>query len=153
MYVFGNKQILDQPIWIDAGDTRKCFSLRTMLQWVKCFAVGLDKLGIKPGDVVLAYSPNHVFVPVAYFGIAGSQRIFSGANPAYSADGMLQRAQILDCSLGLIREKNSLTKFETLWLRSFWFIPPLWRMREQLHEQRVCRRIVSTFSPTMSLNL
>ena len=32
----------------------------------------------------MIFSPNTVFVPVAYLGIAGSSRIFSAANPAYT---------------------------------------------------------------------
>jgi 4-coumarate--CoA ligase len=34
-------------------------------------------------------TPNHIFVPVAYLGIVGSKRIFSGANPAYTVSGTL----------------------------------------------------------------
>ncbi|OCL08960.1 acetyl-CoA synthetase-like protein [Glonium stellatum] len=32
----------------------------------------------------MIYTPNYIFVPVAYLGIVGSKRIFSGANPAYT---------------------------------------------------------------------
>lgn len=88
-HLFGYAQPSDQPIWIDATDPRKYLSARSLLQWAKRLALGLDHLGIKPGEVVLICSPNHIFVPAAYLGIIGSGRIFTGANPAYTADGML----------------------------------------------------------------
>lgn len=33
----------------------------------------------------MVLTPNHIFVPVAYLGITGAGRIFSGANPVYTA--------------------------------------------------------------------
>ena len=50
-------------------------------------AIGLDRLGLKKGDVLMMVSPNHIFVPIAYLGAVGSGRIFSGANPLYTVDG------------------------------------------------------------------
>ena len=32
----------------------------------------------------MIYTPNHIFVPIAYQGIVGSGRVFSGMNPAYT---------------------------------------------------------------------
>ena len=87
-YLFGNGEDLsNDPLWINSADASKWLSLRTGLQWIRRLAVGLDKLGLKQGDVVMVVTPNHIFVPVAYLGIVGSGRIFSGANPAYTADG------------------------------------------------------------------
>lgn len=87
-YLFGSGGSLpEDPIWIDAADSTKYLSLRTALQWIKRLAVGLDRLGVKKDEVVMIVSPNHIFVPVAYLGVIGSGRIFSGANPAYTADG------------------------------------------------------------------
>ncbi|KAK0262445.1 hypothetical protein LTS09_003156 [Friedmanniomyces endolithicus] len=40
--------------------------------------------GIKHGDIVMIYTPNTIFVPVAYLGIVGSSRAFSAANPIYT---------------------------------------------------------------------
>jgi 4-coumarate--CoA ligase len=84
-----DEELPDEPLWIDAVDTSISLSLRQMNQWVKRLAIGLDRLGVKPGEVVLMYSPNHIFVGVAYFGITGSGRIFSGANPIYTVPGKL----------------------------------------------------------------
>ncbi len=87
-YLFGSGQLLpEDPIWIDAANSTRYLSLRTALQWIKRLAVGLDKLGVQKDEVVMIVTPNHIFVSVAYLGIIGSGRIFSGANPAYTADG------------------------------------------------------------------
>jgi 4-coumarate--CoA ligase len=44
----------------------------------------LDVLGVPKGKVVLIMTPNHIFVPVAYLGIVGAGRVFSGVNPIYT---------------------------------------------------------------------
>ena len=77
----------DTPIWIDSSNPNESLSPRQLLQWVKRLALGLDRLGVKEGDVVMIHTPNHIFVPVAYLGIVGSRRVFSGANPAYTVSG------------------------------------------------------------------
>jgi hypothetical protein len=84
-----------KPIWIDAANPAINVSSSEALLWVKRLALGLDNLRdrntgelvSKPGDVVLVFTPNHVFVPVAFLGIVGSTRTFSGVNPAYSVGG------------------------------------------------------------------
>ena len=87
-YLFGSGNSLPhEPLWINATDTRKHLSLHSGLLWIKRLAVGLDRIGVKQGEVVMIVTPNHIFVPIAYLGTVGSGRIFSGANPAYTADG------------------------------------------------------------------
>ena len=81
------ESLSDDPLWINAADTSQYLSPRTALQWIKRLAIGLDRLGIGRSEVVMIVTPNHIFVPVAYLGVVGSCRVFSGANPAYSADG------------------------------------------------------------------
>lgn len=88
-YIFPeDTQPYDQPIWIDAEEPDRSLSPKQLLHWVKRLGVGLDKLGIAQDEAVLMYSANHIFVPIAYLGVAGSGRIFSGCNPAYGIDGM-----------------------------------------------------------------
>ena len=88
-YLFPSENSLsERPLWINAASPDSYLSLRTGLQWIKRLAVGLDNLGVKRGDVLMMVSPNHIFVPIAYLGAVGSARIFSGANPLYTADGM-----------------------------------------------------------------
>ena len=88
-YIFGSghDSLPDTPLWINAANSDSYLSLRTGLQWIKRLAIGLDRLGLKKGDVLMMVSPNHIFVPIAYLGAVGSGRIFSGANPLYTVDG------------------------------------------------------------------
>lgn len=90
-YIFGNGSLLsNEPIWIDAKNPQKNLSPHQLLQWVRRLGLGLQRLGLKRGDVVMICTPNHIFVPVAYLGIAGSAHIFSGANPISTVPGMSQ---------------------------------------------------------------
>ncbi|KAL4808014.1 hypothetical protein BDV18DRAFT_158134 [Aspergillus unguis] len=79
-----SQTVSDKPIWIDADNPANSLSPRQMLSWVRRLGYGLDRLNVQKGEVVLIYTPNHIFVPVAYQGIVGSGRIFSGANPIYT---------------------------------------------------------------------
>ncbi|KAF1982583.1 4-coumarate-CoA ligase [Aulographum hederae CBS 113979] len=84
-YVFGSDSPpSDQPLFIDAENTQLSLSAKQVLQWVKRLNVGLDRLGVKPGEAVMMFSPNHIFVPVAYLSIVGSGRVFTAANPVYT---------------------------------------------------------------------
>ncbi|KAL2867775.1 acyl--CoA ligase [Aspergillus lucknowensis] len=76
-----NQTVSDRPIWIDAANPSHALSPRQMLTWVRRLGFGLDRLGVAPGKVVMVCTPNHIFVPMAYQGIVGAARIFSGANP------------------------------------------------------------------------
>ncbi|KAJ4163642.1 hypothetical protein LMH87_005357 [Akanthomyces muscarius] len=84
-YIFPNPgDVSDKPLWIDADDNAKSLSLRQTLGWVKRLGAGLQRLGLKRGDVVMMCSTNHIFVPVLYLGVVGSTCAFTGANPAYT---------------------------------------------------------------------
>lgn len=89
-YLFGHNDdssLSHRPLWINVAGPDTHLSTRTAVQWIKRLAIGLDRLGLKRGDVLMMVSPNHIFVPVAYLGAVGSGRIFSGANPLYTVDG------------------------------------------------------------------
>ncbi|KAL1596476.1 hypothetical protein SLS60_009122 [Paraconiothyrium brasiliense] len=106
-YLYPKGQPLaETPIWIDAKDTGHYLTSRTLLQWSKRLALGLDRLGVKQGEVVMIFTPNHTFVPVAYLGIVGSKRIFSGANPAYTTSEM--KHQIMNTQASIILAHPSL---------------------------------------------
>ena len=78
----------DNPIWIDSSNPKQHLTPRQLLQWVRRLAVGLDNLGVERGQPILIFTPNHIFVPVAYLGIVGAGRVFSGANPSYTVSGL-----------------------------------------------------------------
>lgn len=99
-YLFDSEDSLpESPLWVNAARSDSYLSLRTALQWIKRLATGLDRLGVKRGEVLMMVSPNHIFVPVAYLGAVGSARVFSGANPLYTVDGTedLRRSCYGDC--------------------------------------------------------
>ncbi|KAL7906062.1 acetyl-CoA synthetase-like protein [Trichoderma velutinum] len=84
-YLFGNGSTLSQePIWFNAKDPSKNLSPHQLVQWIRRLGLGLQRMGLKRGDVVMMCSPNHIFVPVAYLGLTGSGYIFSGANPIFT---------------------------------------------------------------------
>lgn len=87
-YAFaGGETLSEQPLWIDSKNPDKALSPKQALHWVKRLCFGLEKLGLRRGDVVMMYTVNHIFVPPAYFGIVGGGFIFSAANPAYTVHG------------------------------------------------------------------
>ncbi|GAB1218609.1 hypothetical protein ATERTT37_007872 [Aspergillus terreus] len=99
-YIYpSNEPLSDKPIWIDAENPAHCLSPRQMLSWVRRLGFGLDRLRIQKGEVVLILTPNHLFVPIAYQGIVGAGRIFSGANPAYTPSELEYQIRNTDAKL------------------------------------------------------
>lgn len=87
-YAFtAGKTLSDEPLWIDSQHPEKALSPKQALEWVKRTCFGLEKLGLRRGDVVMIYAVKHIFVPPAYYGIIGGGFIFSAANPAYMVNG------------------------------------------------------------------
>ena len=90
-YIFpANGTPSTEPLWIDSKDSSISLSPAQLLQWAKRLAFGLERLGVKKGEVVMVYTPNHIFVPVAYLGAVGAGYAFSGANPIYTLPGKLE---------------------------------------------------------------
>ena len=81
--------------------------------------MGLDRLGLKENDVVMIHSSNHIFVPCAYLGIAGSGRIFSGCNPAYGVAGESLLCPVHMCATADYSEKRRLFNLRTPVQKSF----------------------------------
>lgn len=74
----------EKSIWIDAKDPSNSLSPRQALVWIKRIGALLEMLQIAKGEAVMIFTPNHIFVPIAYLGIVGAERVFSGANPIYT---------------------------------------------------------------------
>lgn len=88
-YLFADENsITDDIIWQCGEKPELTLSVKGAFETSKRLALGLQKMGLKPGDVVLICTPNHIYVPVAYLGTVSATFIFSGANPAYTAPGM-----------------------------------------------------------------
>lgn len=75
----------DKPLWIDSKDPSHNLSPAQALVWARRLAVALDREKISQGSVVLLVTPNHIFIPAAYFGIVGSGRIFRYAEARVSS--------------------------------------------------------------------
>lgn len=83
----------DESIWHDSVDPSNSLSKSQGLQRIKQLAVALDSLGIQEQEVVMIFTPNHICVPIAYMGIVGSKRIFSGANPIYTVNEVVYQIE------------------------------------------------------------
>ncbi|KAF3357604.1 hypothetical protein VdG1_03392 [Verticillium dahliae VDG1] len=91
-YLFPEDQLpQEDPLWLDCKDDRINLSPKELVEWVKRLSFGLERIGVKRGDVVLVCTPNQIFVPVAYLGIVGAGCIFSGANPAYTVSELVHQ--------------------------------------------------------------
>ena len=102
-YIFPpSQEPSDKPIWIDAQDTSHKLSPRQGLAWIKRLASMFDVLNIPKGKVILIMQPNHIFVPVAYLGIAGSGRVFSGVNPIYTSSEVEYQMKNTEAELILV---------------------------------------------------
>lgn len=89
-HLFGNNEtVQSEPLWYDSTDPSKNLSPAQLLGWVRRLGSGLERLGLRRGDVVMICSPNHILVPAAYLGTVGAGLIFNGVNPGSTEDGML----------------------------------------------------------------
>ena len=77
----------DKPLWIAAENPSHSLSQRQALLWIKRLGFGLQKAGLKKGERVMIYTPNHIYVPATYLGIVGSGCSFTAANPIYTVPG------------------------------------------------------------------
>ncbi|RMZ87409.1 hypothetical protein DV736_g5361, partial [Chaetothyriales sp. CBS 134916] len=102
-YLFSNGENQPTtPLWIDAANPSHSLSAAQMLSWIKRFACGLDNLGIPKSATVMVFSPNHLYVPMAYLAAAGSQRLFTGANPSYTVSEVALQMKTIEAAILLI---------------------------------------------------
>ncbi|RMZ76523.1 hypothetical protein DV738_g4919, partial [Chaetothyriales sp. CBS 135597] len=102
-YLFGDGQNQPTtPLWIEAANPSHSLSVEQMLSWIKRLGSGLDKLGVPKAGAIMVFSPNHLYVPVAYLAAAGSQRLFTGANPSYTAHEVAHQIKTIEASILLV---------------------------------------------------
>lgn len=69
--------------------------------WSQRFGLGLTKSGLfKPGDRLLLFSPNDLFVPVVFMGTLMAGGIYTGANPTFTPRELAH--QLKDCSASIL---------------------------------------------------
>ncbi|WPG98840.1 acetyl-CoA synthetase-like protein, protein [Acrodontium crateriforme] len=131
------------PVWIDAVNPKKSLSPADLLLWVKRLGIGLDRLGIARGDIVLIYTPNHIFVPVAYLGIVGNTRAFSAVNPIYTVNEIVHQLKNSNAKALLVHPqmvKNAIAAAEKAGLsknRIFQFNDEYCEEVDGIHDWRV----------------
>ncbi|KAF9775711.1 hypothetical protein IL306_006171 [Fusarium sp. DS 682] len=87
-WVFAEKesrQLDNKAIFVDAEDPRNTLTFAGFKLYSKRVALGLRRLGVKPGDRVLVFSENGIFVPCLFFGVVMAGAIFTGATPSSTA--------------------------------------------------------------------
>lgn len=97
-----NETLSEKPIWIDADAPSNSLSPKQMLSYVKRFVVGLEKLNIGQQVAIMVFTPNHIFVPLAYLAAAGSRRYYTGANPAYTVTELAHQISNVQPGLFLV---------------------------------------------------
>ncbi|RDW87347.1 hypothetical protein BP5796_03041 [Coleophoma crateriformis] len=85
-----------RPIWIDATDPAKSLTLKDSLDCIRRLGLGLQNRGVEENDVAVLFTPNHIFVPVAYLGFIAAGAVFSGVDPESSLTDVVERFQLLD---------------------------------------------------------
>ncbi|KIV93841.1 hypothetical protein PV10_05026 [Exophiala mesophila] len=118
-YLFpSDKPLSEKPLWIDAANPSHSLSPAQMLLWIKRLAAGLDRIGVGESQAILVFTPNHLYVPVAYLAAAGSKRFFTGVNPIYtvgeaalqmktvSAAVVLVHPSLLDTGVAAAKQAN-----------------------------------------------
>jgi len=85
-YVLRNaSQYPDRPALIDglSGDT---LSFGQLAAYVDRVAAALTERGVQPGDTVAVFSPNTIYYPVVFHGIAAAGALSSTINSLYTPD-------------------------------------------------------------------
>ncbi|KAF2094440.1 4-coumarate-CoA ligase [Rhizodiscina lignyota] len=93
-----DEPLSDKPLYLDAADTSKSLSPRQVVQWVKRLGLGLQRVGLKEGDVAMVFSSSHIFMPVMYLGLSAAGYIFTGCNPAYGVEEVVYQIQNTNCA-------------------------------------------------------
>ncbi|KAH6985230.1 4-coumarate-CoA ligase [Ilyonectria destructans] len=97
-----DRPVSDKPQWIDSTMPSLSLTRVQILTWVRRFAVGLERLGVREGQTVMVFTPNHIFVPLAYLGAAGSKRIFTGVSPSYTVQEVAYQMEAVEPAVVLV---------------------------------------------------
>ncbi|KAH7147661.1 hypothetical protein DER46DRAFT_515595 [Fusarium sp. MPI-SDFR-AT-0072] len=87
-WVFGSEQPgqrNEKIAFVDADDPKNTLKIWEFELYSKRLAVGLHRLGVTPGDRVLVFSENGIFVPCLFFGIIMAGAIYTGATSSSTA--------------------------------------------------------------------
>lgn len=95
-FIFGSPSapLPTRPILVDCQRPDSLvLSLSSYRQWSKRVAAGLIRAGLNPGDRVLLFSDNSVFVPVIMLGVIMAGGIYTGADLSYSTSELASQLE------------------------------------------------------------
>lgn len=102
-YLFpSTANLSDKPLWTNATDATDSLSPAQLLDYIRRFAVGLDKLGVARQEAVLVFSPNQIHMITVYLATAGSCRCFTGANPSFTIDEVAYQMKVVSPAVVLV---------------------------------------------------
>lgn len=98
----------DKVYLADAARPSTHFLSRASYQlWCQRFALGLQQSGLlRPGDRVLLFSPNDIFVPVVFIGTLMAGGIFTGANPSFTSRELAYQLRDSEASMLLCHRSS-----------------------------------------------
>ncbi|KZT41665.1 AMP-binding enzyme [Sistotremastrum suecicum HHB10207 ss-3] len=74
-----------KPLFVNASNPEEYLTKNYLKELTMKIGHGLRELaGVKPGDVVLCASPNHLLYPAVVFGTLCASAIFTGADPSHT---------------------------------------------------------------------
>lgn len=99
----------DKPYLLDHRNPETHFLTRhTFRLWSQRFAAGLRNAGLERGDRVMVFSTNSLSYPIAFMGIIMAGGIFSGCNPAYSAQELAHQMRDAEPTFVLSQDGDAL---------------------------------------------
>ncbi|KAJ5621649.1 hypothetical protein N7528_006432 [Penicillium herquei] len=108
-YVFssGTKETRGAPVYFNADSPATNFSLQEAEVYVKRFAKGLLKHGLRKEDRVLLYSGNKLLFPVVLWSVTAAGCVFTGIAPSASAGELAHQLKDSGASI-LLTSRNGI---------------------------------------------
>ncbi|PNY25941.1 4-coumarate-CoA ligase-like 7 [Tolypocladium capitatum] len=108
-YLFGSPDgLLPQgKVFVDAGNPSRSLTFDQFRLYSKKIGLGLQKLGVGPGDTVALISGNELFVPCLFLGVVMAGAIFTGVSPSFGTREVAHqledgRATVLIAATGVL---------------------------------------------------
>lgn len=86
-WVFASRspsKVGDNITFVDANDPKRVLTFLEFQQYSQRLALGFRRLGVQPGDRVMIFCENDIFVPCMFFGVIMCGAIFTGASPSFT---------------------------------------------------------------------
>lgn len=81
------REFADDEAMVD-GTTSKSYTFSDIISRSERLAATLQELGVRQGDVICIFSPNHLDFPVVYFATALTPAVLQAVNPLYTTDDL-----------------------------------------------------------------